>query len=59
MKFILTEGATNEQQEVTKECVDRVKGKRYIDSLVKKVNQTEECVEVYFEGSYDLKITNK
>jgi hypothetical protein len=58
MEFILTEVTTNQEQSVTRECVDRVKGKAYINSLIKKVEQTGESVEVHFEGSYDLKITN-
>lgn len=56
MEFILTNFTTEEQQSVTRECVDRVKGKATIDSLVKKAEQTGEPVEIHFEGNYDLMI---
>ena len=56
MKFILTNCSTGEQQQVTRGCVDRVKGLFYIYSLVKKVEETGQAVEVHFEGDYDLKV---
>lgn len=58
MEFILTNFTTDEQQSVTRECVDRVKGKSTINSLIEKVEQTGNPVEIHFEGSYDLKISN-
>lgn len=58
MRFILTNFTTDEKQEVTRECVDRVKGKTFIDSLVKRVEQTGVAVGINFEGDYDLEVTN-
>lgn len=58
VKFILFNYQADEKQEVTREAVDRVKGKTYIDSLVEKVERTGESVETNFAGDYDLEITN-
>lgn len=59
MKFIVTNCTTDESFEVTRECVDRVKGKSYIDSLVKRVEQTGVSVGVNFEGVYDLDVSKE
>ena len=59
MNFILTNCSTGEQQQVTRECVDRVKGSFYIDQIIRKVMQNGGCIEVHFEGNYDLKVKNK
>lgn len=59
MQFILTNVTDNQQQSVTRECVDRVKGKSTMDSLVKKVQETGASVDTYFEGDYDLRIANE
>lgn len=59
MKFIITNLTTDESQLVSRECAYRVKGRFCIDSLIKKVEETGEPVEVYFEDNYDLKVTNR
>lgn len=58
MKFILRNYYTEEHQSVTRECVERVKGKASIDSLIKKVEQTGKPVETHFENEYDLVVAN-
>lgn len=57
MKFILTNFVTEKEELVTRECVNRIKGEIFINSLVKRVKETGEPIEMFFEGNYDLKIT--
>lgn len=58
MRFIVTNFTTGEKQEVTRECVDRVKGRFYINLLVKRVIETGKPIGTNFEGDYDLDIIN-
>lgn len=59
MKFILTNSTTGKKQEVTRECVDRIKGKIYIESLIKKAEETGKSIGTIFEGDYDLDVINE
>lgn len=59
MKFILTQCSTEEKQSVTRECVDRIKGKHAIDAMIRKVEETGNPVEVHFEGEYDLMVAKE
>lgn len=57
MQFIVTNCLTDAKQSVTRECVDRIKGEQSINALMKQVEQTNQPIEVHFEGDYDLMVT--
>lgn len=59
MSFILTNAVTGEIFKVNRDCVDRVKGKMYMNSLINKVEMIRKPIEIHFEGDYDLKIVSK
>ena len=56
LKLTVTNVSTGEEQVVTRECAERVKGKATMDCLFEEFYMTGKAVDVHFENEYDLRI---